>query len=89
MKLIIDIDEQTYNKARIYITELEIKDILIVRKAIRKGVKLETELEEIKAVIQHEKSKHLGEGKYTYTAGLKTAIDLIDKHIKGVDNEIL
>ena len=57
--------------------------------ALENQKSLQAELEEIKAVIQHEKSKHLGEGKYTYTAGLKTAIDLIDKHIKGVDNEIL
>ena len=41
-----------------------------------------SELESLKAEIQHERSKHSGEGKYTYTAGLKVAIDIIDNHIK-------
>ena len=90
MKLIIDIDEQTYNKARRYITELEIKDILTVRKAIRKGVKLETELEEIRAEIKEVQSfsfRTRGE-----CEGLKIALEIIDNHIselKGENNEIL
>ena len=48
------------------------------------------ELEKIKAEIQHERSKHSGEGKYTYTAGLKVSIDIIDNHIselKGENND--
>ena len=45
------------------------------------------EIERLKAEIQHERSKHFGEGKYTYTAGLKVAIDIIDNHIKELKGE--
>ena len=41
-----------------------------------------TEFEEIKAEIESERNKHQEVGKYTYTAGLKVAMDLIDNHIK-------
>ena len=87
MKLIIDIDEQTYNKARIYITELEIKDILIVRKAIRKGVKLETELEEIKAeaeeLIEHCDSDYDFEEIY----GIRLVVGILDNRLSELKGE--
>ena len=84
MKLIIDIDEQTYNKARRYITELEIKDILTVRKAIRKGVKLETELEEIKAEIGKQYDRVEKDNLYC-AEGLEMAYNILDNHINKAD----
>ena len=86
MKLIIDIADREY-KQRI---EFPLCYDSTIDKAIVNGTPLSEELEKIKTEIQHERSKHSGEGKYTYTAGLKVSIDIIDKRIaelKGENNE--
>jgi len=50
MKLIIEIDEKTYNKFKKGITDIE--GNLTVRKAVRNGTPLQAEFEEIKEEIE-------------------------------------
>ena len=86
MKLIIDIPDKVIAHIRsnyghgVKCLYDEDKDIII--DAIYENRTLQAELEEIKAEIQSERNNHQEVGKYTYTAGLKVAMDLIDNHIK-------
>ncbi|MBO7730969.1 MAG: hypothetical protein J6S67_00400 [Methanobrevibacter sp.] len=81
MKLIIDIDEAHYKDA-INDTEWDTLSLgIYLKEQIKNSEPLQAELEQVKAEIQDERSKYSGEGKYTYTAGLKESMDIIDKHI--------
>ena len=85
MKLIIDIDEQTYNKVGRYLVGLELEDLLLnVRKALRKGKKLETELEEIKLEIDEKSNMHLDGDFYILNFDVKK---ILDNRIKELNND--
>ena len=95
MKLIIDIDEEEYNRIR-HFCSFSDNNIPLGWYEIAKSTPLQAELEEIKAEIE----KDLEEARermdndsynYKYFSGKLNAnirdIAILDKHIKEIDNE--
>ena len=77
MKLIIEIDEKTYNKFKKGITDIE--GNLTVRKAVRNSKPLQAEFEKIKAEIKKMRSKQ--------NCSCSDCLDIIDNHIKELKGE--
>ena len=80
MKRIIEINEEDYSRIR-HFCSFGGNNIPIGWYEIAKSKPLQEEFEEIKSEIQSERNKYQEVGKYTYTTGLKVAMNFIDSHI--------
>lgn len=76
MKLVIDISEEDYD----YIKNSDDMNFNV----IKNGIPLEEELEDVKAEIENYEIEIFD---YSYSQGLKKAIEIIDKHISELKGE--
>lgn len=87
VKLVIEIDEEVkdFLDGKGDCLNIDLYSTLI--QAVQRSTLLSAEFEKVKAEINLEDIDCQYEEDYVYSGGLQKAIEIIDKHIKEIDNE--